>query len=49
MGGIGGALAGSALLAAQQDSFRDHSRVPNMDELNTLASIDRTWVKTNFP
>ena len=31
--GIASFLAGSPLLLGQQDPFRDHSRVPNMDEL----------------
>ena len=40
LGGIGGALAGSALLNAQQDPFRDHSRVPGMDELTTVTEFE---------
>jgi 4-hydroxymandelate oxidase len=40
LGGIGGALASSALLDAQQDPFRDHSRVPGMDELTTVTEFE---------
>ena len=40
LGGIGGALAGSSLLDAQQDPFRDHSRVPGMDELTTVTEFE---------
>jgi 4-hydroxymandelate oxidase len=40
LGGIGGVLAGSALLDAQQDPFRDHSRVPGMDELTTVTEFE---------
>src|SRR5436305_13838588 len=40
LGGIGGALAGSALLDAHQDPFRDHSRVPGMDELTTVTEFE---------
>lgn len=31
--GLAGFLAGSSLIHGQQDEFRDHSRVPGMDEL----------------
>jgi 4-hydroxymandelate oxidase len=37
---LGGALAGSSLLEAQQDPFRDHSRVPGMDELTTVTEFE---------
>jgi 4-hydroxymandelate oxidase len=40
LGGMGGALAGSSLLEAQQDPFRDHSRVPGMDELATVQEFE---------
>ena len=40
LGGIGGALAGSSLLDAQQDPFRDHSRVPAMDELTSVMEFE---------
>src|SRR5664279_2792755 len=40
LGGIGGALAGSSLLDAQQDPFRDHSRVPAMDELTSVMDFE---------
>jgi len=40
LGGIGGAFAGSALLDAQQDPFRDHSRVPAMDELTSVMEFE---------
>ena len=36
LGGIRGALAGFALLDAQQDPFRDHSRVPGIDKLTIV-------------
>ena len=40
LGGLGGVLAGSSLLDAQQDPFRDHSRVPGMDELTTVTEFE---------
>jgi hypothetical protein len=40
LGGIGGALAGSSLLDAQQEPFRDHSRVPAMDELTSVMEFE---------
>lgn len=40
IGGLGGALASSSLLQAQQDPFRDHSRVPRMDELTTVMEFE---------
>jgi hypothetical protein len=40
LGGLGGVLAGSSLLDAQQDPFRDHSRVPAMDELTTVQEFE---------
>src|SRR5580698_6405045 len=40
LGSLGTALAGSALLDAQQDPFRDHSRVPGMDELATIPEFE---------
>src|SRR3954468_10378833 len=33
-------LAGSPLLRAQQDPFRDHSRVPGLNELNTVFDFE---------
>jgi 4-hydroxymandelate oxidase len=38
--GLGGTLAGASLLEAQQDPFRDHSRVPGMDELKTAVEFE---------
>ena len=40
LGGMGGALAGTSLLEAQQDPFRDHSRVPGIDELTTVTEFE---------
>jgi hypothetical protein len=40
LGGLGG-FAGASLLKSQQDPFRDHSRVPGMDELKTAVEFDR--------
>jgi 4-hydroxymandelate oxidase len=40
LGGLGGALAGASLLNAQQDPFRDHSRVPSIDELTTVTEFE---------
>jgi 4-hydroxymandelate oxidase len=40
LGSLGTAVASSALLRAQQDPFRDHSRVPGMDELNTIPEFE---------
>src|SRR5215813_12346101 len=39
---IGGFLAGSALLA-QQDPFRDHSRVPALDELMKVQDFEAVF------
>jgi isopentenyl diphosphate isomerase/L-lactate dehydrogenase-like FMN-dependent dehydrogenase len=38
--GLAAFLAGSPLLRAQQDPFRDHSRVPAMDELITAFDFE---------
>jgi 4-hydroxymandelate oxidase len=38
--GLGGSLAGASLLQSQQDPFRDHSRVPGMDELKTAVEFE---------
>jgi len=38
--GAGGMLAGSSLLRSQQYPFRDHSRVPAMDELSTVMEFE---------
>jgi 4-hydroxymandelate oxidase len=38
--GLAGFLAGSPRLAAQQDTFRDHSRVPGIDELVTAFDFE---------
>jgi 4-hydroxymandelate oxidase len=40
LGGLAGVLAGSPFLGAQQDTFRDHSRVPAMDELVTAFDFE---------
>ncbi len=40
LGGVGAALAGAAVLRSQQDPFRDHSRVPGMDELRTAIEFE---------
>ena len=40
LGGLGAALAGPAVLRSQQDPFRDHSRVPGMDELVTVSDFE---------
>src|SRR5829696_2099630 len=37
---LGGFLAGSASMAAQQDTFRDHSRVPGINELVTAFDFE---------
>ena len=37
---LAGFLAGSPLLRAQQDPFRDHSRVPGMNELVTAFDFE---------
>src|SRR5215831_8034394 len=37
---IAGFLAGSPLLRTQQDTFRDHSRVPALDELKTAFDFE---------
>ena len=39
LGGLGG-VAGASLLQSQQDPFRDHSRVPEMDELKTAVEFE---------
>ena len=38
--GILGGMVGATLLKAQQDPFRDHSRVPGMDELKTVIEFE---------
>jgi isopentenyl diphosphate isomerase/L-lactate dehydrogenase-like FMN-dependent dehydrogenase len=38
--GMAAFLAGSPLLCAQQDPFRDHSRVPGLDELTTAFDFE---------
>ena len=38
--GIAAFLAGSPLLRGQQDPFRDHSRVPGMNELLTAFDFE---------
>ena len=40
LGGLGAGFAGASLLKAQQDPFRDHSRVPGMDELKTAVEFE---------
>src|ERR1700720_1285358 len=39
-GGLGPRPAGSSLLKPQQDPFRDHSRIPAMDELKTAVEFE---------
>ena len=39
LGGLGG-VAGASLLRSQQDPFRDHSRVPGIDELKTAIEFE---------
>ena len=38
--GVAAFLAGSPLLRSQQDPFRDHSRVPGLDELKTAFDFE---------
>src|SRR5258708_29636223 len=38
--GLAGFLAGSPRLSAQQDTFRDHSRVPGINELVTAFDFE---------
>ncbi len=40
LGGLGASLAGTTLLQSQQDPFRDHSRVPAMDELRRVVDFE---------
>ena len=40
LAGIGVSLTGASLLQSQQDPFRDHSRVPGMDELKTPVEFE---------
>ena len=40
LGGLGFALAGVRVLRAQQDPFRDHSRIPGMDELTNVMEFE---------
>jgi 4-hydroxymandelate oxidase len=40
LSGLGAGLAGTPLLQSQQDPFRDHSRVPAMDELRTVLEFE---------
>ena len=40
LGGLGGALATASLLEAQQDPFRDHSRIPGIDELTNAMEFE---------
>jgi len=40
LGGLGAGLAGASLLKPQQDPFRDHSRIPGMDELKTAVEFE---------
>jgi len=40
IGGLGVTLAGPGLLESQQDPFRDHSRVPGMEELKTALDFE---------
>jgi 4-hydroxymandelate oxidase len=43
LGGLSGILAGSALLRGQQDPFRDHSRVPAIDELGKVQDFEAVF------
>jgi len=43
LGGLTAALAGSSLLCGQQDPFRDHSRVPAIDELITVRDFEAVF------
>jgi len=38
-----GAFAGASLLRAQQDPFRDHSRVPSLDEMVTIMDFEEVF------
>jgi 4-hydroxymandelate oxidase len=40
LGGLGAGLAGASLLKPQQDPFRDHSRIPAMEELKTAVEFE---------
>src|SRR6201999_1651574 len=40
LGGMGSAAATTALLRGQQDPFRDHSRVPALEELVTAFDFE---------
>ena len=40
LGKLGAGVTGASLLKAQQDPFRDHSRVPDMDELRTAVEFE---------
>ena len=40
LGGLSAGIAGASFLEAQQDPFRDHSRVPEMDELKTAVEFE---------
>lgn len=40
LGSLAGFLAGSSRMAAQQDTFRDHSRVPGINELVTAFDFE---------
>ena len=40
LSGTGRVFAGSPLLRGQQDPFRDHSRVPGLDELKTAFDFE---------
>ena len=40
LGALGASLTGATLLQSQQDPFRDHSRVPAMDELTTVLDFE---------
>jgi 4-hydroxymandelate oxidase len=40
LSGLGVGLASAPLLRSQQDPFRDHSRVPAMDELRTVVEFE---------
>lgn len=40
--GLAGFVAGSTLLQGQQDEFRDHSRVPSMEELSSAFDFEAT-------
>jgi hypothetical protein len=43
-----GFVAGSPLLRSQQDPFRDHSRIPSLDEMVTAFQALLEWIQTDL-